>query len=71
MTATKAKKSKKSRQHQHKDHPDKSSTEYLLKRERNNIAVRKSREKAKKNFRDLQNKEILLQVWVGDLKPIF
>ncbi len=37
------------------------TAEYQLKRERNNIAVRKSREKAKKNFLELQRKERHLQ----------
>ncbi len=58
-TKSTSKKSKKSSSA--KPQPDKKSQEYFLKRERNNIAVRKSREKAKKNFRDLQKKELVLQ----------
>lgn len=35
----------------------KKTKEYLMKRERNNIAVRKSREKAKRKYLELQEKE--------------
>lgn len=43
-----------------KKHVDKNSTEYRLRRERNNIAVRKSRDKAKMRNVETQQKVIEL-----------
>ncbi|XP_054712082.1 CCAAT/enhancer-binding protein epsilon-like [Uloborus diversus] len=45
-----------SKHHKHKKNVDKSSDEYRRRRERNNIAVRKSREKAKLRSRETERK---------------
>lgn len=44
----------------HKKHVDKSSPEYRLRRERNNVAVRKSRDKAKLRNMETQQKVVEL-----------